>query len=71
LSAPPDPIAAIGGGVPTSKRETREGMAKGKKVVGRGKGGREGDGRKGREGEGREGSPCMRSHKKLPLHRWL
>jgi len=64
LSAPSDPLAAIGwGGVPTSKGEERE---KGMKGMGRGKGQREGEGGKGRggtEGEGKEGSPCMRSHK--------
>jgi len=73
LSAPPDPLAAIGGGVPTSKGEGRERMGKGKEGVGRGKeeekgmGGTEGRGKEGRGDEGgkgqeREGSPCMHSH---------
>jgi len=39
LSAPPDPLAAIRGGVPTSKGEGRE-WEKGRKGMGRG--GREG-----------------------------
>jgi len=48
LSAPPDPLAAIGGGVPTSKGERREGNGK------REERGWEGmKGREGREGEGR------------------
>jgi len=59
LQRSPDPLAAIGGGVPTSKGEGREGMGKGKEGMGRGKGRM---GRGGRKGEGREGSPCMRSH---------
>jgi len=68
LSAPPDPLAATWGGVPTSKGEGRGGMGKGKEGVGRGKGGREREGVKGRgeeggKGEEREGLPCMRSHK--------
>jgi len=49
----------LGGGVPTSKGEGREGMGKGKEVDG--KGGRKGRGE--REGERREGLPCMHSHK--------
>jgi len=55
----------LGGGVPISKGEGREGMGK-RKGMGRGKGGRAGEGGKRRgetKGEGREGSPCMRSHK--------
>jgi len=59
LSAPPGPLAAIRGGVPTSK-----GGREGRKGEGRHARGREGGkGRGGREGEEREGSPCMRSHK--------
>jgi len=52
LSAPPDPVAAIGEGVPTSKGEGRE---RNGKREGRGwEGGREkGKGMGGREGEGR------------------
>jgi len=57
LSAPPDPLAAIGGGVPTSKGG-RGGMGKGKEGDGKGKergreerGGLGGKGRGGREGE--------------------
>ena len=65
LSAPPDPLAAIGGGVPTSKGERREGIGKGKERDGKREreDGKEGEGRKGMEGKVREGSPCMRSHK--------
>jgi len=50
LSAPPDSLAAIGGGVPTSKGEGREGNGI---REGRGwEGGREeGNGREGRGGE--------------------
>ena len=43
MSAPPDPLAAIGGGVPTSKGEGRK-----KEKEGDGKGGREWDGGKGK-----------------------
>jgi len=49
LSAPPDPLAAIGGGVPTSKGEGREGNSEGRGWEGGG------NGRGGREGEKREG----------------
>jgi len=52
LSAPPDPLAAIGAGVPTSKGVGREGMGKGKKG-----GGKEGKGRW--EGEGGKGGLAM------------
>jgi len=66
LSTPPDPVAAIGGGVPTSRGGRREGMGKGKERDGNGEGkgkrrkgeGREASGEKGkggREGEGRAG----------------
>jgi len=50
LSAPLDPLAAIGGGVPTSKGEgTWEGNGKREgRYMGRGKGEREGEGREGR-----------------------
>jgi len=39
LNAPPDPLAGIGGWVPTSTGEGREGMGKGKEGDGKGKGG--------------------------------
>jgi len=54
LSAPPNPLAAIEGGVPTSNGEGRE---RDGKREGRGwrkeRGGREGEGRGGREGRGK------------------
>jgi len=54
LRAPPDPLAAIGGRVPTSRGKGREGNGK---REGRGwEGGREeGNGREGREREGGKG----------------
>jgi len=56
LSAPPDPLAAIGGGVPTSNGEGKEGDGKREgRGWRKGRGGEEGKGRKGREGEGRKG----------------
>jgi len=66
----PDLIAAIGGGVPTSKGEGREGMGKGKEGMERGKGGWEGEGGKGKKGrKGRARRVCVPINKKLPLHR--
>jgi len=49
LSAPPDPLAAIGRGVPTSKGEGREGNGKREQRDGQEKGGREGEGGKGKD----------------------
>ena len=57
LSAPPDPLAAIGGGVPTSNGEGREGDGKREGRGGKGRKGREGEGRKGRGG--REGEAIV------------
>jgi len=50
LSAPPDPLAAIGGGVPTSNGEGRKGDGKRE-----GRGWRKGRGGKGEEEEGKGG----------------
>ena len=54
LSAPPDPLAALGGGMGPPRRG---GRGKGREGKGRGGKEREGEGREGegREGEGREG----------------
>jgi len=56
-SAPPDPPAAIGGGVPTSKVEGKEGN--GRKEKGEGREGEGGKGKGRKEREGREGTGRM------------